>query len=59
MAEYLPYKTKEFKLQKDAITWTKSEKKKYGGNRPVRIETNYKPGNPFPWEGVVLLRSDE
>lgn len=58
MAEYLPYKKKQFKLQKEATAWTKEEKKKYGGTKPVRIETNYLPGNPFPWEGVVLLKGD-
>lgn len=58
MAEYLPYKKKQFKLQKDAVAWTKDEKKKYGGTKPVRIETNYLPGNPMPWLGVVMLKGD-
>lgn len=58
MADYLPYKKKDFKLQKDAIAWTKHEKKQYGGTKPVRIETNYRPGQPFPWQGVVLLKDD-
>lgn len=56
MSDYMMYKKKEFKLQKDADAWCKAEKKKYGGSKPVRIETNYLPGNPMPWQGVVLLR---
>lgn len=58
MAEYLPYKRKEFKLQKEAISWTKKEKAAYGGAKKLRIETNYNPGNPMPWEGVVLMKSE-
>lgn len=58
MADYVPYKKKEFKLQKEAVAWTKEEKKRYGGSKPVRIETNYLPGNPMPWQGVVMLKDD-
>jgi hypothetical protein len=56
MADYVLYKKKEFKLQKDALAWAKDEKKKYGGIKPVRIETNYNPGVPLPWEGIVMLK---
>lgn len=58
MSDYLPYKKKQFKLQKEAVAWTKDEKKKYGGTKPLRIETNYNPGQPYPWEGVVMLKDD-
>jgi len=59
MADYIPFKKKQFKLEKEATAWTKNEKKKYGGTRPVRIDTVYNPGTPFPWEGVVLLKGDD
>lgn len=56
MAEYLKYKSKKFELKKDAVAWTKKEKK----NAPdmgLKIETNYNPGEPMPWEGIVLKRN--
>jgi ATP-dependent helicase/DNAse subunit B len=58
MAEYIQYKKKSFKLQKEATAWIKAEKKAYGGTKPVKIETNYEPGDPFPWTGVVLLKDE-
>lgn len=58
MASYLPYKTKKFKLQKEAIAWTKAEKKAYAGAKKMKIETNYLPGEPFPWKGIVLMKDE-
>lgn len=58
MTEYILYKKKEFKLQKEAREWLQKEKKSYGGTKPVRIETNYNPSNPLPWEGAVFLKGD-
>jgi len=58
MADYLPYRTKKFKLQKDAVAWTKKEKKAYGGTKKMKIETNYNAGEPFPYEGIVLMKED-
>lgn len=52
------FKQKEFKLQKEAMEWAKKEKKGYGGARPVRIETDYNPEEPFPWAGKVFLKND-
>lgn len=56
MADYVVYKRQDFKLEKDAMAWAKEEKKKYGGTKPIRIETNYNPGTPLPWEGVVMMK---
>ena len=58
MANYLPYKTKKFKLEKEAIIWIKAEKKSYGGVKKLKVETNYNPGEPFPWTGVVLMKAE-
>lgn len=58
MADYLPYKKRDFKLQKDAVAWTKEIKKDYGGAKKLRIETNYNPTNPLPWQGVVLMKDE-
>lgn len=56
MAEFVLFKQKEFKLQKDALAWAKDEKKKYGGTKPVRVETDYNPQQPLPWTGKVFLK---
>lgn len=53
---YIPYKTKKFKLRKEAMTWAKKIKKDYAGAKVMKIETNYNNGEPFPYEGVVLMK---
>lgn len=55
MASYLKYKSKKFELKKDAVAWTKKEKKNSPG-MGLKIETNYNAGEPLPWEGVILKR---
>jgi hypothetical protein len=55
MADYLKYKSKKFELKKDAVAWTKKEKKNAPG-MGLKIETNYNAGEPMPWEGVILKR---
>lgn len=57
MEEWSLFKEKQFKLQKEALEWCKDEKKKYGGTRPVRIETDYDPNEPYPWNGKVFLKN--
>lgn len=57
MEDWSLFKEKQFKLQKEALEWAKDEKKKYGGTRPVRIETDYDPNEPFPWNGKVFLKN--
>lgn len=59
MADYLPYRTKKFKLKKDAIKWTKDIKESYGGVKKIKIETNFNAGEPLPWEGIVLMKDDQ
>ena len=56
MAKYIPYKTKKFKLKKDAVKWTKDTKGAYKGAMQMKIETNYNANDPFPWEGIVLMK---
>ena len=58
MANYVEYKKKTFQLKKDATAWIKKTKKdaKLGG-QSVKIETNYIPSSPYPWEGVILVKS--
>jgi hypothetical protein len=55
MANYILFKKKEFKYEKDAIAWANKEKKAYGGSRPVRTDTVFVPDSPMPWLGQVFL----
>ncbi len=55
MAKYLLFKSKRFKLKKEAVEWTKKIKKASPG-LGLKIETNYHASEPMPWEGVVLKR---
>lgn len=56
MAKYTKYKTKAFTLKKDAMAWAKKEKKAYKGVKNMKIETNFNPDQPNPWEAIVLMK---
>ena len=56
MAKYQEFKRKTFKLQKEAVAWTKKIKKdNKGSGQTMKIETNYL-SDTNRWEGLVLVR---
>lgn len=55
MAKYVKFKSKSFRLKKEAVEWTKKTKKSSPG-MGLKIETNYNAGEPFPWEGIILKK---
>lgn len=57
MANYQPFKTKNFRLKKEARDWLTNFKKKNNlGMDKYKIETNYHPDTPMPWEAVILRK---
>lgn len=56
MAKYTKYKTKSFPLKKDAVAWAKKEKRNFKGVKNMKIETNFNPDQPNPWEAIVLMK---
>lgn len=56
MAEYIEFKTKKFKLKKEALDWTKKTKTAYKGGLQLKIETNFNANEPLPWQGVILQK---
>lgn len=55
-AKYSEYKSKRFDLRKDASSWAKKEKERAGSVMTVKIDINYKAGEPMPWEAVLLVK---
>jgi hypothetical protein len=55
MVKYQAYKKKSFKLKQEATAWTKKEKKTSPG-MGLKIEVNYNPDTPYPWEGIILKK---
>tara|TARA_R110002074_G_scaffold199931_1_gene367794 strand:- start:241 stop:414 length:174 start_codon:yes stop_codon:yes gene_type:complete len=47
-------KTKNFKLQKEASTWAKKEKKKAGPQASLKWETNRTKNPDMPWEAILF-----
>jgi hypothetical protein len=57
MAQYQEFKTKKFKLKKEATVWLKDFKKKNNlGDDKYKIETNFNSGEPQPWEAIILKK---
>jgi hypothetical protein len=56
MASYTEYKSKRFNLRKDASDWAKKEKSRVEGVMVMKIDINYKPSEPMPWEAVLLIK---
>jgi hypothetical protein len=58
MAQYQPFKTKSFKLKKEARDWLRDFKKRNQlGEDKYKVETNYKANQPLPWEAVILKKT--
>lgn len=56
MAKYIEFKTKKFKLKKDARAWAEKIKKDNAGSgSTMKIETNYINATE-EWEGIVLRK---
>ncbi len=54
--KYIPYKSKKFKLKKEATAYIKEEKERAASSVVLKPETNYKPGEPLPYEAVILRK---
>ena len=47
---------KQFKLQKEATAWAKSEKKRAGKTANLRWETNRTNNPTMPWEAILYRK---
>jgi len=56
--KYVPYKSKKFKLKKEATEYIRDEKKRVSGASTLKVETNYNAGEPLPYEAVILRKVD-
>lgn len=57
MANYQEVKVKSFKLKKEAKEYLHNFKEKNNlGDEKYKVETNFKPGDPLPWEAVILRK---
>ena len=57
MASYQPFKTKSFKLKKDAVGFIRDFKKKNTTDMDkYKTETNYNANNPLPWEALIMKK---
>jgi len=57
MANYQELKVKSFKLKKDAKEYLRKFKESNNlGEEKYKVETNFKPGEPLPWEAVILKK---
>lgn len=55
---YIEFKKKPFRLEKDAIAWTKKMKKEYAmANITLKIETNYSEIDNS-WIGIVYVKQE-
>lgn len=58
LANYVEFKTKDFKLKSEARAWAEGIKADYkAAGIQLKIETNYLPAENR-WEGVVLRKMD-
>lgn len=57
MASYQHVKSKKFYLKKDAREWLREFKKDNNlGPEKFKVETNFHPDDPQPWEAVILRK---
>jgi hypothetical protein len=57
VANYQEFKTKKFKLKKEAKAFLSDFKKKNNlGNEKYKVETNFNAGEPQPWEAIILRK---
>jgi hypothetical protein len=58
MANYTAFKSKKFKLKKEAKEYLTDFKKKNNiGDNKFKIETNFNSGEPLPWEAIILRKT--
>lgn len=57
MAQYQPFKTKSFKLKKEAVGWLRDFKKKNTTDMDkYKVETNFNAGDPQPWKAIIMKK---
>ena len=57
MADYTEYKKRRFNLRKEASEWSQKEKDRVNSVMKIKIDINYHPSEPLPWEAVLLVRN--